>query len=42
MKKITKTMMFMGAVGAMCGMGAYMYKQNNKKLQKKYKAYLEN
>lgn len=42
MKKLTKTMMFMGAC-AMCGMGAYMY--NNKKTKKalkKYKSYLEN
>ena len=42
MKKLTKTMMTMGAIGVMCGMGAYMYKQNNKKALKKYKAYLEN
>ena len=42
MKKITKTMMMMGALSAICGVGAYMYKNNNKKTLKKYKAYLEN
>lgn len=42
MKKLTKTMMIMGALGTMCGMGAYMYKQNGKKTLKKYKTYLEN
>lgn len=42
MKKITKTMMVMGVLGTMCGMGACMYKQNSKKIQNKYKTYLEN
>ena len=41
MKKLTKTMMVMGVVGSMCGMGAYMYKQNSKKIKNKYKTYLE-
>ncbi len=42
MKKLTKTMMIMGAACAMCGMGTYMYNKNNKKALKKYKSYLEN
>ena len=42
MKKITKTMMAMGTMGAMAGMGVYLYKKNNKKIMEKYKTYLEN
>ena len=42
MKKLTKTMMIIGALGTTCCIGTYMYKNNNKKLLKKYETYLNN
>lgn len=42
MKKFTKTMMVAGMLGIASGMATYMYKQKNKKIIEKYKAYLEN
>ena len=42
MKKLTKTMMLTAGALTMYGACYYMYKQNNKKIIKKYETYLKN
>ena len=42
MKKLTKTMMLATAALTMYEVGCMMYKNNNKKIVKKYETYLNN